>query len=397
MSPSAQRRRRRAAPGRRSCGRASSCRRRSGRSRRRCRRAGARRPGPRSGAGRRSPSLSAVGLDDDVAEPRARRGCGSRRWSSCALASSAQQLLVALRGGPCSWPGGPSATCGPTRARAASARRRADSCFSSLREPRLLLLEPAGVVALVRDALAAVELEDPAGHVVEEVAVVGDGDDGARGTRPGGARARRPTRRRGGSWARRAAAGRARAGAAGRAPRGAARRRRAWSTSASPGGRRRASMAVSSMRVEVPAVDRVDLAPAPRPSRRAALHLVGVERLAELRRDRVEAVEQGARLARRPPRRCRGRPWSGRAAGSCARKPTVAPGASRASPPKRVSTPAMIRRSVLLPEPFAPEDADLGAVEERQRDAFEDDLVGRVVLHQAVQREDDLFAHRRAG
>ena len=47
-------------------------------------------------------------------------------------------------------------------------------------EARLLLLEPRRVVALPRDAVAAVELEDPAGHVVEEVAVVGDGDDGAR-------------------------------------------------------------------------------------------------------------------------------------------------------------------------------------------------------------------------
>ena len=47
-------------------------------------------------------------------------------------------------------------------------------------EPLLLLLEPRRVVALERDAVAAVELEDPAGHVVEEVAVVGDDDDGAR-------------------------------------------------------------------------------------------------------------------------------------------------------------------------------------------------------------------------
>ena len=44
---------------------------------------------------------------------------------------------------------------------------------------RLLLLEPARVVALVGDALAAVELEDPAGDVVEEVAVVRHGDDRA--------------------------------------------------------------------------------------------------------------------------------------------------------------------------------------------------------------------------
>ena len=48
-----------------------------------------------------------------------------------------------------------------------------------LGQPSLLLLEPAGVVALVGDALAAVELEDPAGDVVEEVAVVGDRDDRA--------------------------------------------------------------------------------------------------------------------------------------------------------------------------------------------------------------------------
>ena len=43
-----------------------------------------------------------------------------------------------------------------------------------------LLLEPARVVALERDPATAVELEDPLGDVVEEVAVVGDRDDGAR-------------------------------------------------------------------------------------------------------------------------------------------------------------------------------------------------------------------------
>ena len=48
-----------------------------------------------------------------------------------------------------------------------------------LREPLVLLLEPARVVALPRNAVAAVELEDPARDVVEEVAVVGDRDDGA--------------------------------------------------------------------------------------------------------------------------------------------------------------------------------------------------------------------------
>ena len=43
----------------------------------------------------------------------------------------------------------------------------------------LLLLEPARVVALERQAGAAVELEDPARDVVEEVAIVGDRDDRA--------------------------------------------------------------------------------------------------------------------------------------------------------------------------------------------------------------------------
>ena len=40
-------------------------------------------------------------------------------------------------------------------------------------------LQVGGVVALVGVGAAAVELEDPLGHVVEEVPVVGDGDDGA--------------------------------------------------------------------------------------------------------------------------------------------------------------------------------------------------------------------------
>ncbi len=40
----------------------------------------------------------------------------------------------------------------------------------------LLLLEPGRVVALPGNAGATIELEDPSGHVVEEVAVVGHGD-----------------------------------------------------------------------------------------------------------------------------------------------------------------------------------------------------------------------------
>jgi hypothetical protein len=63
------------------------------------------------------------------------------------------------------------------------ARERAAQPFLLLlllREALLLLLEPGRVIALPGDAVAAVEFEDPAGDVVEEVAVVGHADDGAR-------------------------------------------------------------------------------------------------------------------------------------------------------------------------------------------------------------------------
>ena len=46
-------------------------------------------------------------------------------------------------------------------------------------QPILFLLKPRRVVALPRDAVAAIQFEYPAGDVVEEVAVVGDGDDRA--------------------------------------------------------------------------------------------------------------------------------------------------------------------------------------------------------------------------
>ena len=43
----------------------------------------------------------------------------------------------------------------------------------------LLLSQPLGVIALVRDAVAAIELQDPLSRVVQEVTVVGDGHHGA--------------------------------------------------------------------------------------------------------------------------------------------------------------------------------------------------------------------------
>ena len=49
-----------------------------------------------------------------------------------------------------------------------------------LHQPLLLLHQPGRVVALVGNALAAIELEDPRRDVVEEVAIVGDDQDRAR-------------------------------------------------------------------------------------------------------------------------------------------------------------------------------------------------------------------------
>ncbi|MCY1214074.1 hypothetical protein D9M72_258780 [compost metagenome] len=52
-----------------------------------------------------------------------------------------------------------------------------------LLQARFLLVEPRAVVALPGDALAAVQLQDPFGGVIEEVAVVGHGHHGAREAR----------------------------------------------------------------------------------------------------------------------------------------------------------------------------------------------------------------------
>ena len=60
-------------------------------------------------------------------------------------------------------------------------------CFLSLgfgfffaAQALLLLFEPRAVVSFPRNALTAIELENPAGDVVEEVTIVRDCDDCAR-------------------------------------------------------------------------------------------------------------------------------------------------------------------------------------------------------------------------
>ena len=117
-------------------------------------------------------------LDDDVAEPRAGSDVDLRRLDLLG-ALLAQQLLVGVE---------PRLPFGLARA-----RRHADPFELALerslpfrlglfllRESVLLLFEPRRIVAFPGDAAAAIELENPAGDVVEEVAIVGDGDDRAR-------------------------------------------------------------------------------------------------------------------------------------------------------------------------------------------------------------------------
>src|SRR5690606_35698282 len=46
-------------------------------------------------------------------------------------------------------------------------------------QPFLFLLKPARIIALIRNAFAAVKLENPSGDVIQKVTVVSNGDDRA--------------------------------------------------------------------------------------------------------------------------------------------------------------------------------------------------------------------------
>ncbi len=87
---------------------------------------------------------------------------------------------------------------------------------------------------------------------------------------------------------------------------------------------------------------------------------------------------------------------AGSSCGSCGRKPILIPGCGRASPSNSLSTPAMIRSSVDLPEPLRPEHADLGARKETERDVAQDDALGRHDLADAIHGVDELSHGPRA-
>ena len=123
----------------------------------------------------------ALDLDDRVAQPRPGRDgdlqLALRRTSR--VVGLVEQLLVGAEAGLALGLAGLGAHAHPFEL----ARERALPGVDLLllaRMPLQLLLEPARVVAGERDAPAPVELQDPLRDVVEEVAVVGDGDDRAR-------------------------------------------------------------------------------------------------------------------------------------------------------------------------------------------------------------------------
>src|SRR5579863_3647574 len=117
-------------------------------------------------------------VDDVLPEPLGDRD-DDLRGLRLLLAGLLQQILVALvaRLGFCL----PRARRGGDPFLLARERALARLLFAAfLFEPLLLLPEPGRVVALVGNAVAAVELENPAGDVVEKIAVVGDDEDSAR-------------------------------------------------------------------------------------------------------------------------------------------------------------------------------------------------------------------------
>ena len=252
-----------------------------------------------------------------------------------------------------------------------------------LREAGLLLLEPARVVALVRDAARAVELEDPAGDVVEEVAIVGDRDDVPLYS----ARWRSSHATDSASRWFVGSSRSSRSGVASSSRHSATRRRsppESFVTSASAGGRRSASIAYSTF------VSRFHASAASIWAwRRGELvgGLVGV-----VGGELVEAVEQRARprdavldVAAHVLGLVEVRLLLEQADGRVGREHRVAAEVGVAA-----GHDVQHRR---LAGAVVAEDADLRAGQERERDVLEHRLVGRERLGEAVHLEDVLMGH----
>ena len=259
-------------------------------------------------------------------------------------------------------------------------------------EPAFLLLQPARVVALPGDARAAVELQDPAGDVVEEVAVVRDRHDGARvlGQVP-----LEPGHRLGVE----VVGGLVEEQQVGPLEEDLAERDAALLAAGDlrdVGVGRRQPQRVHrdlELPVELPGVGGLDRVLDPLVLGHELVALGLRELLGQLLVELLEALEQRAGLGdallhvaedvlgRVEPRVLR-------------QEADRVPSAGNASPAKSFSTPAMIFRSVDLPAPFKPEDADLGARQEREIDALQNLALRRDDLPQIDHRVDVLVCHR---
>ena len=218
-------------------------------------------------------------------------------------------------------------------------------------EPCLLLLEPRRVVALERDALAAVELEDPVGDVVEEVAVVRDGDDGARVL---GEEALEPGDRLGVEVVGRLVeeqqvrrleqqpAERDAAPLAARERLDVARRRRAAGARPS-----RARASGRATHASARSICSCTFACSPSSASKSASGSANSAEIASKRSSR-------SRSGRTPSSTFSRTVLAASSSGSCSSRPTAAPAASCACPDDVSSFPAMIRSSVDLPAPFGP-------------------------------------------
>ena len=334
--------------------------------------------------------LHVLGAHDDVAEARAGRDVDLDRVEPFRLLLG-EELLVG----------------GESRLRLGMARRRAHPHPLELAlerpppggvpllldcQPRFLLLEPRGVVALEREALPAVELEDPAGHVVEEVPIVGHGDHGAL------VRLEVPLEPRNGLGVE-VVRGLVEEQQVGRGEQEPTERDAA---ALAAGERRHVAVALREPQrvhrtvevlLEAPGVGAVD----------AVLHLrlLGQERvevgvgLGERGGDRVEAVEQVAQLADAVldvAAHVLRLVEVGLLLEEAHRRLRIELG----DPGRRLLEPRHDPEERRLPRAVRPEHADLRSVQERERDVREHLPLGAVELVGPVHGVDDVGAHRRA-
>src|SRR4029453_13131123 len=206
-------------------------------------------------------------------------------------------------------------------------------CLLLQRQPLVLLLQPGGVVAFPWDAGAAVELEDPARDIVEEVAVVGDGHDGAGelgevslqpGDGLGVEMVGRLVEQQHVGLAEQAGG----EGGAGPPP--------GFSTSRSDGGQRSASMAISTVR------PRSQPLPASIFSCSSACSAISLSMSASGSAKAFETSSKPARMRAISPAPSMTLPRTSFLAsslGSCSSMPTLAPSAAHASPVKLSSWP----------------------------------------------------------